>query len=361
MKVILNISFYGAKWGGSFIPSLKALEAEFLKRDTSMIFVFPKMGEKLPWVASFPNIIWIDNDFFLKRKLSCKYIQQLCAIIRQYNITHVVTNFMGYNVNLWLVKKIFPNISFSRVVHNTFHQLSPNKYKCYIKSQLLEQTYDTFIGVSEWVANSMKANGLNPKKITWVRNAIDFNRLTIWEPLNLKKEDNEIIVFMMGWPYFVKGVDVAIRAIRHLRDSGYNAVLVTPHHNIKKELQNDLGELPNFVRFVEAREDIATYMNNVDVFLSASREEGFSYSIVEAAFCDCLVISSKIPAPVDMKIPNMIYFESGNEVELFEKLQYCLNNQDLLLSYKSIQQEYVLREFGMCTWANNMADTIVDR
>ena len=359
MQVVLNITFYGAKWGGSFIPSLKALETEFKKREMSMIFVFPKMGENLSWAKQFPDAIWIDNDFFLKRKLSIKYIKQLYAIIRQYKVTHIVTNFVGYNINLLLIKKLFSNIPFLQVVHNTFHSQSPNKYKRYIKLQLLEQTYKQFIGVSEWVATSMKQNGLNPKKITWVRNAVDFNRLAKWEKLNLKKEDNEIIVFMMGWPYSVKGVDIAIRALKRLRGAGCNAILVTPHHNIKNELMNDFGELPDFVRFVDAREDVATFMNNANVFLSASREEGFSYAIVEATFCDCIVISSNIPAPIDMKIPNMIYYESGNEANLFEKLQYCLSNKDLLLSYKSIQREYLSQEFDMNTWANNMADTIL--
>lgn len=358
MQVVLNITFYGAKWGGSFIPSLKALETEFKKREMSMIFVFPKMGENLSWAKQFPDAIWIDNDFFLKRKLSIKYIKQLYAIIRKYKITHVVTNFIGYNVNVWIIKKL-SKLPCLQVVHNTFHQLSPNRVKCYIKQQLLEQTYDTFIGVSEWVATSMKSNGLNPLKITWVRNAVDFNRLTKWEKLNLKKEDNEIIVFMMGWPYSVKGVDIAIRALKRLRGAGCNAILVTPHHNIKNELMNDFGEMPDFVRFVDAREDVATFMNNADVFLSASREEGFSYGIVEATFCDCIVISSNIPAPIDMKISNMIYYESGNDADLFEKLQYCLSNKDLLLSYKSTQREYLLREFDMNTWANDMADTIL--
>ena len=78
-----------------------------------------------------------------------------------------------------------------------------------------------------------------------------------------------------------------------------------------------------------------------------------------ASFCDCIVISSNIPAPIDMKISNMIYYESGKDADLFEKLKYCLNNQDLLLSYKSIQREYILQEFDICTWANNMADTIL--
>ena len=181
-----------------------------------------------------------------------------------------MTNFIGYNVNVWIIKKLC-QLPCAQVVHNTFHQLSPNRVKCYIKQQLLEQTYDTFIGVSKWVATSMKQNGLNPPKIKWVLNAVDFNRLAKWEKLNLKKEDNEIIVFMMGWPYSVKGVDIAIRALKRLREAGCNAILVTPHHNIKNELMNDFGELPDFVRFVDAREDVATFMNNADVFLSASR------------------------------------------------------------------------------------------
>lgn len=346
--------------GGSFIPSLKALELENSKRGNSTIFVFPKMGENLPWAKQFSDAIWIDNDFFLKRKLSIKYIKQLYAIIRKYKITHIVTNFIGYNVNLWIIKKL-SKLPCLQVVHNTFHQLSPNRVKCYIKQQLLEQTYDKFIGVSEWVATSMLQNGLSYSKITWVRNAVDFERLEHFEKYNFKENSNEYVIFMMGWPYYVKGVDVAIRAISLLRDGGINAILVTPHDNIKRDLLQDVGFIPEFVRFVKAREDIATYLNNIDIFLSASREEGCPYAIVEAAFSQAVVISSDIPASMQLKIPNIIYFKSEDYQGLIDNLKWCFNNNDKCLANKEKQRQYVIREFDMCIWASNLLNVLMNK
>ena len=358
MQVILNISFYGAAWGGSFIPSLIALEKATLSQGASMVFVFPKMGQQLEWAKKFPNAIYMDNDFFLKRNPSLKYVQQLYTIIKHYNITHVVTNFIGYNVNLWVLKKIV-NMPFTQVVHNTFHRPSPNKLKCYAKLKLLEQTYDKFVGVSEWAATSLKNNGLNSQKVTYVTNAIDMERLKSWEKITLKKSKDEYVVFMLGWPYYVKGVDLAIRAIKHLRMEGHNIVLVTPHHNIKHDLLTDLGEIPSFLRFVPAREDIATYYNACDLFLSASREEGYSYGIVEATVSNCVVLSSNISAPMSMKIPKMIFFESGNVEDLIDKIKYCMLNKEQNLSFKSKQRDYILQEFSMNEWAINMLNNII--
>lgn len=47
---ILILSFYGASWGGSFIPSLKSFIVYNLNIGRSVCCVFPSMAKSLPWV-----------------------------------------------------------------------------------------------------------------------------------------------------------------------------------------------------------------------------------------------------------------------------------------------------------------------
>ena len=107
MRNLLCISFYGAAWGGSFIPSLLALEEEAKNNGVGITFLFPKMGEALPWANLFPNAYWIENDFFLRKGGSVKLIVRLLQIMHRHHITDVVTNFLGYNANLRIVRLLY--------------------------------------------------------------------------------------------------------------------------------------------------------------------------------------------------------------------------------------------------------------
>lgn len=358
MRNLLCISFYGAAWGGSFIPSLLALEEEAKNNGVGITFLFPKMGEALPWANLFPNAYWIENDFFLRKGCSVKLIVRLLQIMHRHHITDVVTNFLGYNANLRIVRLLYGG-GYSQIFHNTFHTPSRISWKRKLKLLILEGTYDQFIGVSGWVAQSLVSGGLPPSRITKVNNAIDFKRLNSWTEMEMRKEEREILIFMMGWPYYVKGVDIAIRAIHRLRMEGMDAVLVTPHKNVFSDIVRDFQEVPSFVRFVEAREDVATFYNNVDVFLSASREEGFGYANAEAVMARCVVLNSDIPPTIDMEIPYNIFFKTGDVDDLYAKLKYCIENKQLILSYKSKQQQYVKDTFSMELWSRKMLDTIL--
>lgn len=356
---ILYVSFYGALWGGSFIPSLLTLEREAFKLNAKIVFVFPEMGKTLPWAHLFPQAIWLDNSFFLKRRLFPVAIHRLNDIIKQYHITHVVTNFVGYNPNL-LLCRLCSGKTFIQVVHNTFHQPSPNRLKKKLKLLLLTKTYHRFVGVSKWVADSMVQNGLPPANVTFVNNAVCLQRLEHYEELNFRQTEDEFLIFMFGWPYRIKGVDLVVRAVKQLRANGINAVLITPHHNIKSDICADIGFVPSFVRFVRAREDVATFYNNTDVFVVASREEGLSYAVLEAGICRSIVCASDIPSVSNLNIPGIVYFKNGDPVALYQRLKYISEHRDECFCKKKEQRVFIEQEFAMEKWSKQMLDTILE-
>ena len=81
-----------------------------------------------------------------------------------------------------------------------------------------------------------------------------------------------------------------------------------------------IGDMPSWVQLLPPREDVASYYHAVDIFLSASRTEAFSYCLVEAAYCTPMIISSDIPGPRELQIEGMQLFPMDDVSALCDTL-----------------------------------------
>lgn len=61
------------------------------------------------------------------------------------------------------------------------------------------------------------------------------------------------------------------------------------------------------------------YYNSAKIFLSASRSEGFCFSVIETVYCGCDIIQSNIPE-YRLDIPECRVFESNNVKKLMQVL-----------------------------------------
>jgi glycosyltransferase involved in cell wall biosynthesis len=161
---------------------------------------------------------------------------------------------------------------------------------------------------------------------------------------------------MFGYHYAVKGVDLAINAVKKLALDGKNVVLqiVVAKNDalIKKTIIENFNVVPDFVELLPPRNDIATYYKNSDVFLSASREESFCYAIREAAYCECLVIASDIPAHND--VPLEFRFKSQDYLDLYEKISFAINlenRQEIVQNSK----EFVIKKYSIDSWSQQIS------
>lgn len=357
------IAFYGASWGGSWIPAMRVFAEQIISERRKCIFVFPQMAYNLPWVSTLQatgvNVHFIENDFYLKRSVKIKEICILKKIIKKNDVGYIWTHFIGYNYSLLCLKHLLGRkVQFIATYHNTFKLPSPNVLKRAVKLFILNHTYDVHMGVSENVMQSMLDNGIRGN-VSYVTNGIDFKRLDTYESINLRKDNSEYLVLMFGWPLYVKGVDIALQAIDKLRNMGKKVVLVTPHHNIKNDII-DLcrgGQLIDSVRFIKSRDDVATLYNNVDCFLSASREEGYNYALREAILCNPMIVASNIPAHKINIIPECIYYNTEVVEELVESIQKAMNISEIeKQKIKEKQREYVLKNCGLDTWLQKIME-----
>lgn len=360
MKNVLHIMDFAAPYGGNFILSIECLEKHWAQSGTST-YLFPDVARGCSWVldliARGKRVYFIDRSFFSK-KVKWNNLQQLQTILKTEDIHIIHTHFVACNYTLFLLKKVFArNVYIIGHFHSQYFFSSKNWVKK-IKVQITNSSFDLIIGVSKSVADGVIQNGINKTKVCYVPNGINFNRLDTFDEIKFTEDESKVIL-MFGRPYHTKGVDVAIEAVSKLICDGKDVKLVVSYtgslDEIRAEILADFKTIPSWLILVSPRNDVATYYNAADIFLSASREEGFSYSLVEAAYCKPMLVSSNIPAPVALNIPAVALFESENAMQLSEVLNNMINIKSVeKLRLKDLQQHYVASQFDLDSWASNV-------
>jgi glycosyltransferase involved in cell wall biosynthesis len=360
MRTVLQIMDYAAPYEGNFIPSIKNLEAHLNKEGVRLIYLFPRSAEKLPWlnllISEGKVVYLIDSSFFSKR---VKYlnISYLKRIIKKEQVDIIHTHFVAYNYTLAFMK--FLILQKVRIIGNFMNEFHPpfNKYRG-IKIFITKISFDLIIGSSEAVVQSLKSAGINEKMLKRVDNALDISHLQNKESIAVRENQSQKVVLMFGWPYYRKGIDVGIKAVRELNSKGGDFLLAIalagPSSLISNDIIHDFGEIPSFVRFLGPRNDASVFYNAVDVFLSASREEGLAYSVLEAAYCYPLVVVSAIGGHAQ-DIPYISVYDVDDIEKLIELIrEMCNHTKDRKSEIKKAQKDYVIKKYDVNNWSESV-------
>ena len=93
---------------------------------------------------------------------------------------------------------------------------------------------------------------------------------------------------------------------------------------MEDKITEKLGKIPAWIKLLEPVENISAYYDEAAAFLSPSREEGFCYSAVEAAWCKCPVIASDISGQNGINIRGIIWCKSESPSDLADKIDEFL-------------------------------------
>lgn len=352
MKNILFISSYASPYRGNFIPSLEYLEDRY--KEGKVVYIFPENAQNVSWIADYQknHTVYFMPIGFFGKKVNQGILKTLKTIIKNEDIQIIHTHFLIYNHSLFVAKHTFARkVRMIAHIHNQF--VIPPTKSAFIKKYVMEHSYDTIIGVSKSVADGLNKQ-IKHKNITYIDNAICFSRLDTYEKISLRDNENQKVVLMAGWPAQVKGVDIAAKAILELRNDGYDIKLCIMQsgdfEQTRRCVTEAIGSYPDWVEILPPREDVATYYNAADIFLSASRTEAFSYCLVEAAYCEPMLITSNVPGPNDLQIDGMERFVSENVEDLVCKIQKAQ------AGFTNIEERKnnVTRRYDLMHWAESV-------
>lgn len=357
MKTINIIANYSSFYAGNFIPSLLHL-AKDLDLTYKVVFSFPKQAEERFWCQK------IKSDGFDVFFYGEHVIKDLRKINKKINASLLYTHFLSNPI----VKLLSPFSKKRKLLIHVHSDFSGGKQKFSFSKSLKKLIFEKLLRRDTqyvYVSESLK-NEDKHKHSFYVRNALANDRI-ISTPLDknaFKKcvnyKDDKIHFLVFGWSPFVKGIDVAVNAFNKLPSEIKEKVqlLLVHNYNKKEEIQEYINKhcsQPQFdLLLCEPVEDIfGLYLLN-DVFISSSRSEGFSYSILEALYCGLPVLASDIDGTAWSKKYGALTFSTENPDDLASKvMQFQCKTKKL-----SEFNQSILNDFSLAEWSSKISNII---
>lgn len=337
---ILIVSDYLATYEGNFIYSIKKLCEKMLKDKNQVIFVFPYEAENISWVQDLSKEYPIIFGVKLKKMLK---------IIASNGINVIYTHFCLPKTQC-IVKLSSRILRVPLVQHWHNHYQKGKGAKGMLANWGFEGDFN--IACSKSVADSLPYAS---SKKTYINNAIDFIRLDEYDKnFSFTEDKKQKVILMFGFDYERKGVDLAVLALKQIvlnRNIKLVISLSKNHKHVYSKIVKQCGYFPKWIEIVDARNDVATYYNAADIFLSAAREEGFCYSLIEAAYCGCNLISSEIEGVPYKNIPFCKTFESENIEDLKQRILESIDDFDI--NKKQQTKKTVIQLYDLNLWVNN--------
>ncbi len=229
------------------------------------------------------------------------------------------------------------------VIH-TFHGIHYGKYSYGVQRLyfILERGLSKFTNYIINVSDSEKAEGLQlrlfPKsKARVIYNGIDLEKmwkgkidLELKALINSIKKDNILICTVARFDY-VKGIDVAIRAMKCLREYHKNfKYVIVGDGELKNEIVKAINtyDMRNHILLLGFRNDVPDILKIMDVYLSPSRSESMSLTLLEAMNAGLPVVASDVIGNRNL-VENGLLAKSECPVDIAKKISTLIENPQL--------------------------------
>lgn len=363
---VIQIADYGAPYVGNFLALLQRLRNNLEDIGLKQILILPHRANKKAWFKEFvannmpiylldtnlslPNISKQIADIFMKEKpaivhthftrfdvpsyLACDIATLKGLKQRPRIVWHVHSNFFVKNT---LIRKIKDKLKWSYMGKNVYVICDSEELEENIKRK-------NFSGKS-----SVVINGIDIIRAQKTNKSNYFLRKSLGIP------ENNLLILSFGWSPYIKGVDLLVNASQKLNRNDIS-ILIIGRDQLRKYVTEEFGTLPDNVVLAEPDEYVGNLYNVADLFISASRQEGCPYSVMEAMANGLPVIASNIRAlRWAQGLKGVIFFESCNVNDLTQKILE-VSSMDLKKREKISKEnsEFIRINYSMDTWVNNI-------
>lgn len=196
-----------------------------------------------------------------------------------------------------------------------------------------------------------------PNGLSLIRNVErSASREEVRAQLGIRPEEK--VCLFLGWDVHRKGLDIAVKAVHTLRQRDPSVLLGIvglgdpPRQERLQFIADTTGIDPasEWIRYFPSREDMFAYHRAVDVYLSASRSEAFSYGILEA-------ISENTPVAVS-DIPGTSWCHSYSKTVVYpvEDANACADALEKALAQgrTASNRDALLQTYGIDIWCSRI-------
>jgi glycosyltransferase involved in cell wall biosynthesis len=366
---VLHLADYGGSYPGNFIASLRALTPELARRGMEQVLAFSHVAEGRKWLDD------LRSDGFAVRLLpsgSSKACREAMRLARTEEVAVIHTHFTTFDVAAWVARQYCGLHGPAPEV--VWHVHSPTEFrpdvlrslKDLVKWRLMGRTAYTVV-VSEGGYRVMLERGVRSDRSRCVSNGIDTRRLEVpaGERARARRAlgvaDDDRLCVLFGWAPERKGVDLAIAAVRGLVEADrlpVKLVLVGDAPTQALADQACPAGLPAWLQVAPPLDLVGTYLAAADLFVSASRAEGFSYAVTEALAFGRLVATTDIPGMEWARsMPAAVFCSPEDAGDLQRAIRLALSwTPEECASRLAVSRGLIHERYTVEAWARHVVD-----
>lgn len=357
-------------YGGNVISSLKCLSGFIKQKGGRVVWMLPKEASSRDWFSALQDretIIPFDRTQKVRHRA-----RQMRHVLTENQIDVIHIHFSDIAVPL------FSSISYgARIVRHIHSDFSLGQNES-TKERVMSLTKAAFLRILRSVSGNVVdvcvspvlasrfrggvyiPNAIAPSHIRAVEEeeAADSRRL-----LGIADDDRCVLVF--SWSPLVKGLDVAVNAIDLLNQRKENFTLLVvcgEDFSVAKRFIDsrcECGSQVPFIKYLPPVEDVSLYHAVSDIYLSSSRSEGFSTSLMEALLFERACVISDIEGTSWARAYESVFaFESGNSLLCADSLEHAakwLEREGTSVVLSNVSSK-LNADYSIDDWCNRLYD-----
>lgn len=289
---------FAAYQPGNFLPTQFMIGDQVRKRlGLDCIFVLPERAAARPWLRDIADAGF---HYQLVAASPGRRVPSLLRYARDWRVRLFHSHFTRFDLDCLYVGRRSGAAVVWHLHNGLFGYPLKQRLTDMVKARVLGRACDAIVACSEAVRRDALRRGFPSARLVTIPNALVLDRFVRPCRRRMRAElgvdDETFVILSFVWPPERKGLDVLIEALSRLNETGarFTAWLVGPAE-LENQLVERLGQLPEWLTTMQPVADVAALFSSSDVFVSASREEGFPYAVGEAMASSLPVIGSDIP------------------------------------------------------------------
>jgi glycosyltransferase involved in cell wall biosynthesis len=358
-RSVVQVTLWDSPYLGNFMSG-QLLLAEAVANELGLAthLVLAEGALSQPWRSELdrPHLSWSVLPAGGRRR----WIRHLEQIVREHRAAIVHSHFTHADLEA-LVAARRHGASCVWQMHTGFETYSVRqRLKDLVKVGLIGRRVDRVVAVSEWVATLARRRGFRASRVVLIPNAIVLNRFaTLPDKASARARFGidataDVALALAWWPE-AKGTGTVLAALQQLAERGDGTVgLLVGEERLERFVRETAPPGVPWVRLTRFVEDAATLYAAADVFVSASRHEGYSYAVGEALACGLPVVLSDIDGTrFFTRAPAAFTFPVDDANALAAQLSRVLANPDRT-GLGSANRAWAFERLAIGPWTDRM-------